>query len=206
MVDDPLITVAEAARKVGVSHTTLGRQIKTGQVRSHGKKVKLSEVLEDRANNIDASIWEVRKKKSQTVTASNVHAHSESVHAQTDDDGEIDADLTDDPEDGAILIDGVALPISRAKALKETYLARLRKLEFDEKSGLLVSGDTVEKLAFEWERGARDYWSNWPAQAAPIMAPELGVDQVKLAITLEQFVRKHLAERAAVALRLASKG
>lgn len=199
MVDDPLIGITEAARRIGINHSTLSRQIKSGQVRSHDGKVRLSEVLEDRANNIDASIWDARRKKSEPDA---VHAPSSPVHAP--EGGEDDPEPDD--EAGTVLVDGVALPIAKAKALKETYLARLRKLEFDEKSGVLVSGETVEKLAFEWERQTRDYWANWPSQAGPIMAPELGVDQVKLVIILEQAVRRHLEERAATALRLASQG
>ena len=198
MVDDPLIGITEAARRIGINHSTLSRQVKSGQVRSHGGKVRLSEVLEDRANNIDASIWDARRKKAEP----DVHAPSSPVHTPEDGDDDIEPDA--DAE--TVLVDGKALPIAKAKALKETYLARLRKLEFDEKSGVLVSGETVEKLAFEWERQTRDYWANWPAQAGPIMAPELGVDQVKLVIILEQAVRRHLEERAATALRLASQG
>jgi len=198
MVDDPLIGITEAARRIGINHSTLSRQIKSGQVRSHDGKVRLSEVLEDRANNIDASIWDARRRNAEP----DVHAPSSPVHAPDD------ADYGPEPDDdaGTVLVDGVALPIAKAKALKETYLARLRKLEFDEKSGVLVSGETVEKLAFEWERQTRDYWANWPSQAGPIMAPELGVDQVKLVIILEQAVRRHLEERAVTALRLASQG
>jgi hypothetical protein len=60
-MNDELMGITKAAREVGVSHSTLSRQVKAGLVRSHGGKVRLSEVLYDRANNIDASIWQGRK-------------------------------------------------------------------------------------------------------------------------------------------------
>jgi hypothetical protein len=46
-----LITIRAAARQVGLVHTTLSRKIKAGLVRSHGGKVRLSEVIEDLAKS-----------------------------------------------------------------------------------------------------------------------------------------------------------
>jgi hypothetical protein len=182
---DDLLSVREAARAIGMSHSTLLRQIKAGKIRAHDGKVRLSEVLEDRANNIDASIWEARRQLS-----------GQAVHAPDDDEREDD--------DCVVLVDDVALPIAKAKALKETYLARLRRLEFDEKSGRLVDAETVQKAVFELSRQDRDAWSNWPAQVSPLMAAELGIDQVALSVVLERYVREHLAERSRSApLRLA---
>lgn len=62
MNDEKLIGITEAARQVGISHSTLSRQVKCGQVRSHGGKVRLSEVLHDRDRNIDKSVWMFRSK------------------------------------------------------------------------------------------------------------------------------------------------
>ena len=50
---DDLIGISEAARRVGVDKSVLSRQVRDGKIRSHGGKVRLSEVLEDRAANID---------------------------------------------------------------------------------------------------------------------------------------------------------
>jgi hypothetical protein len=81
MNDEALIGITEAARQIGISHSTLSRQVKLGQVRSHRGKVRLSEVLQDRANNIDNTIWMHRKKNKQTKSGPGRHA----VH--TADDG-----------------------------------------------------------------------------------------------------------------------
>jgi hypothetical protein len=93
MNDEPLIGITAAARQVGVSHSTLSRQVKLGQVRSHKGKVRLSEVLQDRANNIDNTIWMFRKKNKQIKSGPGRHAvHSaidgadtaaQAVHAHT---------------------------------------------------------------------------------------------------------------------------
>src|SRR5262245_16443489 len=53
--DDPvdeLISIAAAAKAEGIHKSTLSRQVKSGQVRSHGGKVRLSEVRADRAKNV----------------------------------------------------------------------------------------------------------------------------------------------------------
>ncbi len=50
---DPLISISAAAREIGVHQSTLSKQVREGAVRSHDGKVRLSEVLADRAANID---------------------------------------------------------------------------------------------------------------------------------------------------------
>lgn len=40
-----LISISEAARKIGVNKSTLSRQVESGAVRSHGGKVVLAEVV-----------------------------------------------------------------------------------------------------------------------------------------------------------------
>jgi hypothetical protein len=71
MNDDDLVGITKAAREVGISHSTLSRQVKAGLIRSHNGKVRICEVFEDRANNIDVSIWQARKHadRAAAVTA-----------------------------------------------------------------------------------------------------------------------------------------
>ncbi|GGC70793.1 hypothetical protein [Chelatococcus reniformis] len=53
--DATLISMAEAARRLGLNRSTLQRQVARGAIRSHGGMVRLAEVLKDRANNLDPS-------------------------------------------------------------------------------------------------------------------------------------------------------
>jgi hypothetical protein len=48
--DEPMISVAEAARRSGLNRSTLSRQVNAGRVRSHNGKVLMSEVVADRRN------------------------------------------------------------------------------------------------------------------------------------------------------------
>ncbi|WP_063688817.1 hypothetical protein [Bradyrhizobium stylosanthis] len=52
--DDPLISIAAAAKAIGLNRSTLSRQVNLGLVRSHDGKVRLSEVLADRRSKIAA--------------------------------------------------------------------------------------------------------------------------------------------------------
>lgn len=198
-MDDPLISIAECARNIGINKSTLSRQIKSGLIRSHDGAVRLSEVLEDRANNIDKAIWANRTKDKSPPAGAPLHAmtpDAEALHATLDDE-------TDESDDDEVITDDGAMPLGVAKALKETYLARLRRLEFQQKSGRLVDADAAKKAVFDLSRQDRDSWSNWPSRVSPLIAAELGVDQVKLAVVLEKHVREQLAERAQPTLRLA---
>ncbi|MGA0595410.1 hypothetical protein [Enterovirga sp. CN4-39] len=95
------------------------------------------------------------------------------------------------------------LSFAEAQTKKENYLAKLRELEFEIKSGRLVDAERVQSSVFDIARIERDAWINWPARVAPLIAAEIGVDQVKLAVALERHVREHLAERSEPRLRLA---
>lgn len=55
MTDDPLITIAAAARAVGVTRQTLHRQMRDGVFPNHDGFVRLSEVQRGRRNNLDPS-------------------------------------------------------------------------------------------------------------------------------------------------------
>ena len=95
MVEEALIGITAAARQIGLSHSTLSRQVKLGQVRSHGGKVKLSEVLYDRDRNIDKSIWMHRSKGKQPKSGQYVPLSSDLIQ----DLGRLLGSLSDDPVD-----------------------------------------------------------------------------------------------------------
>ena len=126
---DPLISIKAAAEKIGVNRSTLSRQVRDKQVRSHKGKVRLSEVLEDRANNIDLS----RSARHRgALDEADEHVASPLVDATPP----LDA-TPDEP----VLVDGQVLPFKEARALKETYLARLRQLQYRREIGEVVPID-----------------------------------------------------------------
>ena len=87
-----------------------------------------------------------------------------------------------------------------AQRRKEHYLAELRRLEFEVKSGRLVDGEKVRTETFNLARGFRDRLANWPKQSAPLIAAELGCDSIALAVAMEKHVREFLSAEAEHAL------
>lgn len=79
----------------------------------------------------------------------------------------------------------------------ETILkARERELRMQVVAGKLVDADAVHAEVFRLAREDRDALTNWPSQAAPLIAAEIGADAVKLAVSMDKYVRLYLAERA----------
>jgi hypothetical protein len=87
------------------------------------------------------------------------------------------------------------LSYSEALRIKENYLAMLRRLEYEEKSGSLIELAAVEAIVFEMFRAQRDAWLNWPIKVAPVIADMLGLtDMERLAEALTEQVHRQISE------------
>ena len=82
----------------------------------------------------------------------------------------------------------------RARAIRENYLARLAKIEFEEKTAKLISRDEVQVAAFTKARTVRDNLLNIPDRLAATLAAEADADKVHQ--TLAGEIRKALDELA----------
>jgi hypothetical protein len=198
---DEFISIAEAAKQIGINKSTLSRQVKAKAVRSHNGKVRLSEVYEDRANNIDLS----QSRRRSTKTPAAAPAAKLDATAQADATPSVlnlsanvsapDSDATDDGAgDDLVLVDGALLTFAQASCLKENYLARKHKLSFEVARGALVDRGAAVKAFFEAARENRDAWTAWPARIATLLAADLGADERVVAETLARYVQQHLAE------------
>ena len=84
-------------------------------------------------------------------------------------------------------------PRSRqSRAVRETYLARLAKIEFEERSGKLLSRDEVTVTAFTVARTVRDNLLNIPDRVAAMLAAE--TDPGRVHQILSEEIRKALIE------------
>jgi hypothetical protein len=86
------------------------------------------------------------------------------------------------------------LDYARARAVRENYLARLAKIEFEERSGKLISRDEVQVAAFNRFRTFRDGMLNIPDRVAAVLAAETDTAKVHGLLTTE--IRKALHEFA----------
>ncbi len=82
----------------------------------------------------------------------------------------------------------------RARAIRESYLARLAKIEFEERTAKLVSRDEVQVAAFTNGRTVRDNLLNIPDRLAATLAAETDVDRVHDLLSVE--IRRALEELA----------
>jgi pyruvate/2-oxoglutarate dehydrogenase complex dihydrolipoamide acyltransferase (E2) component len=82
----------------------------------------------------------------------------------------------------------------RARAIRESYLARLAKIEFEERTGKLVSRDEVQVAAFTRGRTIRDNLLNLPDRLAATLAAETDADRVHQLLSAE--IRQALEELA----------
>jgi hypothetical protein len=81
---------------------------------------------------------------------------------------------------------------AQSRAVRELYLARLAKIEFEEKSGKLVSRDEVTVAAFTKARTVRDNLLNIPDRVAAMLAAETSAARAHQILTEE--IRKALLE------------
>lgn len=86
------------------------------------------------------------------------------------------------------------LPYAAALEKKENYLALLRELEYEEKSGQKVDLEVAERELFTAARASRDAWLNWPAHVGPLIAADLGLEADKVTEVLTAHVHKHVEQ------------
>lgn len=86
---------------------------------------------------------------------------------------------------------GGAADYQRARALREVYEARLKRLEYEHRAGLLVEAAAVEDEAFTAARTVRDALQSIPGRIASILAAESNPDTVRR--ILEDEIRSALS-------------
>lgn len=80
----------------------------------------------------------------------------------------------------------------QSRAIREAYMARLAKLDFDEKSGKTVSADAVRVAIFNTARTARDMLTAIPDRVAPLVVGQTDEHEIHRILTDE--VRRIAAE------------
>lgn len=113
------------------------------------------------------------------------------------DDGSIDPRLVGTPwrkHKGEVRpANGGLESFAEAQRKKENFLALLRQLEFEIKSGRLVEMAVVERELDKQGRIVRDHIASWPARIGALIAAKFGIDQVAFTIELERHVRELLS-------------
>lgn len=187
------ISMREFARRENCSDTLVRRAVKQGRLKV-SKDGNLDEKLVGTA-------WREANAKGANTGANrgaNTANSSQGVRSSQFAAEEVVPEVRDDESlaDAALrIVDEVEL-LDYASALqkKENYLALLRQLEYEEKSGSLVQLATAEAILFEEFRAQRDAWLNWPTRVGPLLAAELGIEADRLTEVLTAHVHKQIAQ------------
>lgn len=99
-------------------------------------------------------------------------------------------------------VDGGEVSFVKAKMANEILKAKTNKVKLQKLEGSLVDRPRAEADVFAMGRRERDAWINWPARVAANMAAELGIDAHKVEVTLDKYLRQHLADLAEIRVEL----
>ncbi|MEK6369052.1 MAG: hypothetical protein V4803_22380 [Burkholderia gladioli] len=219
-----LVSKAEFARMHGVSHTAVAKWQKAGWLVLQGSKVDVeasNAKLKQYRDSTDARATRSRSKvssraKPETKNETEVEAETSDAGGAADEPpaaGEqskgkserivVDEVITllpgESAEDAAerltagLTVD-LNMPIEEAKRIKEVYLALLNRLEYEQKSQMVIDLDLAKSVMFDVFRGARDAWLNWSVKYAPLIAADLGIESDRLPDVLAAYVHKQLSE------------
>ncbi|CAG9264757.1 Putative bacteriophage--like protein [Burkholderia diffusa] len=169
------VSIREFARLEGVSDTLVHRALKVGRL------ARAADGGIDRA--LVGSAWRASPKRGEAIHAgANTTANSANTPA------DMTATLP-----GGTPPKGVAY--GEALRLKENWIALLRRLEYEHKSGALIELSAAQRVVFDLCREQRDAWLAWPARIAPFLAAEFAVsDLERLVAFLNEHVYQQLAE------------
>jgi len=156
--EDKWIKPALAAKLIGVNRSTLSRQIADGSVRSKDGKVRLMDVRADRAANI-----RVGSSRNKSV--------AQSALQQTDATAIEAAEGETIGQAAERLVPALLTQFETkadAERYKETYLALLKKLEYDEKSREVVKVSAVAQIVGADYAKVRSKLMEIPSSVAPM--------------------------------------
>lgn len=183
----PTLSLRQYGNLRGVSGEAVRKAIKTGRL------VKAVSYDDKGWPRVDPKIAELEwppGRASVDPTAPHVLASIEEVlEAQRveipkiDPDGEI-------PDPSMELNGSPAAAMAKNRAIREAYEARLKKLDWEQKSGLLVEAEAVKSEAFKLARTVRDSMLNIPDRIAAELAAESDTFRVHARLTEE--IRKVL--------------
>lgn len=195
------ISAREFARREGVSDTLVRRAVKQGRL-----KVSANKLLDPA--QLGTAWREGNAKGANPRLEKPVRTGANPVRTTTPDRSELprsdQPELVNDVRDGETLesaaermiLSGQVPKYDYAEALrrKENYLALLRQLEFEQKSGALVDLGLAERVLFEGARAQRDAWLSWPSKIGPLLAADFGLEADRVTEALTEHVHKHIAQ------------
>lgn len=174
-----LISIREAARRLGVSDTAVHKAIKAGRVTIAGRTEASQRPLlswpqaeqDWHANSDGAKRTHVGSRGSPRRAADPEPERPLVVNTRME-------EAQPPAQDDAPARVSAAPSYAQSRAVREAYQARLAKLEFEERSGKVIDADQVKVRAFKLARSARDALLTIPDRLAPILASSTDVQEI----------------------------
>jgi hypothetical protein len=187
------ISIREFARREGVSHSLVCQALKKG------KLTRLANGLMD--PKLVGTPWHAdlrdrppRPSKPAKVSSPPPQSTPPPEEPSTPEEPALPGASTSAPESAAGST-GKGLPYGEALRVKENYLAFLRRLDYEQRSGSMIDMAQAQSVVFDLCREQRDIWLAWPARVAPLIAAEMGIaDLDKLVTALTVYVHRQLTE------------
>jgi hypothetical protein len=160
-----LMGVREYARYRGVSHTAVQKAIHDERIekRADGKIDRDAADAAWPKNTLPRST-EPESAPSVPEAAAGPEASADGGVSKSNNSENADTEDTD--------LDRGNLSFTQARAAKETFLARLRRLEWQQKAGILVDAEQVRKAQSKLLRAVRDRLLEVPDRLADELAAE----------------------------------
>lgn len=181
------VSIREFARREECSDTLVRRAIKAGRLQAFDDGTLDPDLV--------GTGWRATapSRANTTVQTANTQVCTEGFAGSQPDDGD---DETLEARAGRLIAAGEVPTHDYAEALrrKENYLALLKQLEYEQKSGALVPLEDAETILFDQARAQRDAWLNWPTRVGPLIAAELGLEADRVTGVLTEYVHKHIGQ------------
>ncbi len=176
------VSLREYARRIGVSHVSVIRAIRSGRISTVGGKIDPAVADREWRENTDQSkplnriTGRPRRRRAPDQPAMPMELAGGGF-------GVGDGDAT-------------TAGYARARAARELFLAQLAKIVLDERRGILVRADEVRLGAFTMARKARDQLIALPERVAAILAATQ--DPAEVQCILEEEIERVCQEIAEV--------
>lgn len=166
------VSIREYARRRGVSHTAVMKAIKS-------KRLEKAVFPDGIDTEIADSEW---SKQPQEILKDQPTLRPSAKPPPP---------VQDEPITAGPAFDKVSSTYAQSRAARETYAARIAKLEFEERSGKLIEAEAVKNESFKLARIVRDAMLNIPDRVAAEFAGE--TNQFKIHARLSEEIRKAIA-------------
>ena len=190
----PLMSMREYAKHRGVSHTAVQKAVKTGRI-TRRKDGKIDSKRADRQWDSSTDV----SKPRNSVTGKPKHRRPKDGPPRPEGSGAAGrSNGNGADEDG-----GGGSGYVAARTVREHYLARKAKLDYEQAVGKLLDADEIRRAMYKAGRVSRDLVLTLPSRLAPILAAE--IDEAKCLDILEAEVQA-VCEDISRALTLEEEG